>query len=367
MSVALPHSYHANQLGLDPSRIHMVPEWPGLGRGRANPMEPSAITHGEMLASTIFGPEEEIASHVGAWRDVFARAKPDVVIADYAPGAVLAARGHLPLVNIGDGYTLPPADLANFPRLWPGGGELLHDEAEMARRISAALARFGAPPLTSYPDLNRASAQATLTIPAFDPYRAVRREGWLGAGPFTPPNLPSENRRGLFVSLHEDRQFDTPLMEAIAESGAGGMVVIPNMLRKTRKMFEATGFETPEELQPLDRVLERYGGLLHAGGMGTAIAAAAKGVPQVVVYVDLEKYLTGQALEERGAGISLNRRSLTKPQLIDAIRRLLGLRSFAAGAKELQRENETLLGRSALADLADMAEAVLQGRAWVPA
>ena len=65
---------------------------------------------------------------------------------------------------------------------------------------------------------------------------------------------------------------------------------------------------------------------------GTAIAAAAKGVPQVVVYVDLEKYLTGQALEERGAGISLNRRSLTKPQLIDAIRRLLGLRSFAAGA-----------------------------------
>ena len=134
VSVALPHSYHANQLGLDPSRIHMVPEWPGLGRGRANPMEPSAITHGEMLASTIFGPEEEIASHVGAWRDVFARAKPDVVIADYAPGAVLAARGHLPLVNIGDGYTLPPADLANFPRLWPGGGELLHDEAEMARR-----------------------------------------------------------------------------------------------------------------------------------------------------------------------------------------------------------------------------------------
>lgn len=181
VSVALPHSYHASQIGLDRSRIHMVPEWPGLGRGRANPKEPSAITHGEMLASTIFGPVEEIADHVGAWRKVYADAKPDVVIADYAPGAVLAARGLLPLVNIGDGYTLPPADMTGFPRLWPGGGELLFDEAEMAQRLSAALARFGVPPLASYPDLNRATTQATLTIPAFDPYCAVRHEGWLGA------------------------------------------------------------------------------------------------------------------------------------------------------------------------------------------
>ncbi len=52
--------------------------------------------------------------------------------------------------------------------------------------------------------------------------------------------------------------------------------------------------------------------------------------------------------------------------MIDAIRRLLAHRSYTEGAMELQRENEVLLKRSALADLADMAEAAQRGETWKP-
>jgi hypothetical protein len=249
--------------------------------------------------------------------------------------------------------------MENFPRLWAGDAPLKHREANVAELISSALSQFGASPLSSYPELNAADAHATLTIALLDVYRDWRKGGWLGAGPFTLPHTPPENRSGLFVTLHEDQQFDTRLIDGVAESGLGGTVVIPNLLRKNRKFLAARGFQTPNHLQPLNEALETASILVHHGGMGSCTAGIGKAVPQLIIHSDLEKYHNGKAIADAGAGISLEHRMVTKQSVREAIQELTRNPAYGRWALRLAEENNAVLKTCSIAALADLAESIL--------
>ncbi|MGH6906421.1 MAG: glycosyltransferase [Aestuariivirga sp.] len=357
--VALPYPSHAGRLNLDPANIRIVPEWPGIVRRRRDRQGISWISYGDMLAGIIFTDAAEIAAHLRAWRQVFAGTKADIVIADYAPGAVLAARDHLPLVNIGDGYTLPPHDMDRFPLLWQGEAPVKHAEDSIAEMISEALAELGVRRLHNYPDMNAADAHATMTIPLLDVYSDERSGGWLGGEPYSLPRVDAASRSGLFATLHEDMQFDMRLIEGIADSGLGGSVMIPNLLRKSRKLLAAAEFQTPDDLQPLNEVLETARLLVHHGGMGTCLAGVAKGVPQLIIHGDLEKWANGKAISGAGAGIALDHRNVTREDVTGAIRVLANDPSYTERALELARENGKFFKNSSLMALAELAEQVL--------
>ena len=355
---AIPYPNHAGRLSLSRDCIKIVPLWPSCIIRRRDPRGISWISYGDMLASIIFTDANEIAERISTWRRVFDETKADVVVADYAPGAVLAARDFMRCVNVGDGYTVPPHEMENFPLLWHGSAPLKHSEGEVAERISTALIRFGATPLATYPDMNAATAHATMTVPILDVYSEFRTGGWLGAGPFTFPKSFPESRSGLFGYFHETRQFDTKLIGGLAKSRAGGTVMIPNMLRRNRKFLAAAGFQTPKELQPLNEALENARVLVHQGGMGTAVAGIAKGVPQLIIHSDLEKYHIGKDIAGAGAGLALKEKTTTIQQISEAIDTLMHDRTYLDSALQLAVANRELLSTSAISGLADLVERV---------
>lgn len=356
---AIPYAKHADRLSLAQDCIKIVPQWPSSIVRRRDPRGISWITYGDMLASIIFTDANEIAERISTWRRVYDETKADVVIADYAPGAVLAARDFMDCVNIGDGYTLPPHEMDNFPLLWRAGSTLKHQEADVAERISSALIRFGATPLVNYPDMNAATAHATMTVPVLDVYSEFRTGGWLGAGPFTFPESRPESRGGLFAYFYETRQFDTNLIGGLVQSRVGGTIMIPNILRRNRKVLSEAGFQTPKELQPLNEVLENARVLVHHGGMGTAVAGIAKGVPQLIIHGDLEKYHIGKAIAGAGAGLELKEKTATAQQICEAIQTLVHDPAYLDRALQLAVDNRDLLSTSSISALADLTERVV--------
>ena len=50
-----------------------------------------------------------------SWKTVFDIYKPDLIICDFSPNCCLAAFGRIPVVLMGDGFTLPPAHEPIFP------------------------------------------------------------------------------------------------------------------------------------------------------------------------------------------------------------------------------------------------------------
>ncbi|TNF37887.1 MAG: hypothetical protein EP329_01965, partial [Deltaproteobacteria bacterium] len=67
-----------------------------------------------------------------SWDALLALARPAVVVADHAPTLLLAARGRLPRVSVGLGFTTPPATLEGYPALHDGPPGSFAEDAVLA-------------------------------------------------------------------------------------------------------------------------------------------------------------------------------------------------------------------------------------------
>ena len=79
----------------------------------SNGRPPTSV--GDILAFIGFAEVERLRPFIKIWTSLVSRLAPDVVILDYAPTARLAIGDACPTIVIGDGFTLPPRSMANFP------------------------------------------------------------------------------------------------------------------------------------------------------------------------------------------------------------------------------------------------------------
>jgi hypothetical protein len=262
--------------------------------------------------------EGELDARIRKWREILDQERPDLVIADYAPGVSLSCHGSVPLIAEGNGYTLPPTHLAKFPLL--GSVPQKYREADAVDRINGVLAAHRLRPLERLAGINRADRHCLLTYPIFDPYRLERKDRWLGS-PVTP-----EITRGdadatlLFAYFYENRQLDKRLLDGLVGGGLGGKAVFSTPIRQTAKTLAKAGIETPFGLLDLVEELPATRVLVHQGGLNMCCAGVLAGIPQVIVFPDQEKRLHAQALAERGAGFMLAWSDFTAGGLAAAIR-----------------------------------------------
>jgi len=88
--------------------IMQAPLWPVTFMSDAECARLSTATFADTLAGFGLADERALRALLDAWDRLFSLIEPDLVIAEHAPAATLAARGRLPLALVGTGFTLPP-------------------------------------------------------------------------------------------------------------------------------------------------------------------------------------------------------------------------------------------------------------------
>jgi hypothetical protein len=119
---------------------------------RPNPhaIEPQR-TFAHILHNNGFGDAGELKTMADAWRNLISSVRPDLIVFDHSPTALLAARG-LPVRRalIGTGFFCP-ADEYPLPDLRPGLApapeRLKEDEDSVLSHANGVLASWGQPPL----------------------------------------------------------------------------------------------------------------------------------------------------------------------------------------------------------------------------
>ena len=56
-----------------------------------------------------FGTLETLFPATLSWRTIFDKLRPDLIVCDHSPVVCFAAYGRIPVVQVGDGFTIPPA------------------------------------------------------------------------------------------------------------------------------------------------------------------------------------------------------------------------------------------------------------------
>ncbi|MGE4247558.1 MAG: nucleotide disphospho-sugar-binding domain-containing protein [Parvibaculaceae bacterium] len=353
--LAISNLAAASEMGLADEEVRQAPLWPMQSGAWKAKIDYAPATLGEFLAQAIFADADAIEVQIRAWRDLLSDIRPDLVVADYAPGVHLATRGRLPLLAFSVGYCLPPTHLAEFPRVVSSVRPLHEAEELVLARVNKALGATGDAPLERYPQVFDALDHAVISTPLLDPYRKHRRSTHLGPVISKRPALCTPGE-GVFVYLWEGVWQHDWIIEGVARAGGPGIAYIPKVGPNTMARLQGAGFTVLSKPADIDTAFASAGVVVHHGGHGIASAAIAAGLPQVILSYDQEKALTAASLESIGVCRHVPV-SIANPRAVEAaIREIRESADARRRAAELARENAPWFDVPAESLAADMIE-----------
>jgi len=138
------------------------------------------LSYPDILLSAGFGDAATLATLVRAWQSVFRLGKIDALVADFSPTAMLAARlARIPVMNVGDGFTIPPVGHANRsfdPRasnLTGGAGQNAGERVLAC--VNRVLAAAGGAAVDATGSLLAAQETVLATYPELDHFKGCPR------------------------------------------------------------------------------------------------------------------------------------------------------------------------------------------------
>lgn len=273
-------------------------------------------SYSDILLRHGFADADRLLGHVGAWLSIFELYRPQVLVADHSPAALLAAKiAGLPTMLFGTGFCCPPASAPMLPlRPWeePDREALLRSE-EITRRTMAQVAGvLGGPAPASVGQLVSVAETTVLGFPEVDHYseRAaispqVRYWGVIGdAGVGQKPQWPARPGRRLFVYVRPAYPHLNALFTALVELGQPSIVYCPGLDAE-----RLTGLSRHAHIKvaggPLDLsvVFAEADAAVTNGSFSSSTGFLQAGKPVLVLPTQLEQFLFGRRVEQNEIGL----------------------------------------------------------------
>lgn len=283
--------------------VWQAPLWPQQLTLLARRAGVGPSTMGDILVALGLGDVDAVSAMLGAWDGILRAARPDAIAAEFAPALMLAARGRIPLVSLGTGFSLPPAQTSHFPSLT--GQPPLHDERKLLAVVNEALGRHARAPLDALPQIFAADRTVPAAFRELDPYRDVRIEAH--GTPSLSGAIAASAGDGdeLFVYMNGSQPRLAAFWNGLARSGVPIRLYDARLTPADRDTLERAGLTVETRQIPFDRIVERSRIVMSHGGMGFTSSALLAGIPHIVTPFDLEKRLISAGLREIGLGLEI--------------------------------------------------------------
>ncbi|MCS4503951.1 hypothetical protein NYO91_07680 [Arhodomonas aquaeolei] len=276
----------------------------------------ATVFYSDLLLSRGYSDPDRLVEAIAGWRALFERHAPDVIAFEYAPTAILAARGvDTPRLGFGTGFYYPPAPL---PRLIPEhmtGSGVAHDAGydTALESVNQALHASGLTPVDGLEAVFDPGPVFITGAPEVDHFGHIRRDGRY-TGPVSENLSPG--------SALEWPQGKGPRIAGYLKAGAPGIERVLLRLNRVRARFvlhlspkkgerpEALARRLPRStnvqitLRPFDiDAMARQAScfVCHAGN-GATIASLMAGTPVFGLDLHPEQGLQVDALRRAGLG-----------------------------------------------------------------
>ena len=314
--------------------------------------------------------------------ELFRQVQPDLVVGDFRQSlAVSAPVAGIPYANLINAYWSPHAERDAFPlpdhpmvrllgedlagRHFPRAMPWVFDH--FARPVNDVRKEYGLPSLGSLPDvLTAADAVLFPDIPSLVPTRdPPSHHHYLGPVLWSPDvSLPEWWSRvdrfkpTIYVTLGSSGKID--LLPTVID-GLRDLPVNVMLATAGRARAEGEGSNIlSADYLPGHLAARRADLVICNGGSTTGYQALAEGTPVIGVPFNLDQYLSMQAIERYGAGVTLRSGTLSAPRLRAAVALVLAEPAYAQRARSLGRE---LSLHDARAEFVDIVEKMTAGHA----
>jgi hypothetical protein len=257
-------------------------------------------TMGDILARLGFDDAGLTASLIAGWDRLFSAVRPDLVISEYGPFLLTAARGRLPTISVGTAFSAPPPQLDQFPNF--SGGTVAYPEAQALAAVNEALRRCGRPAIEAFPRVFQADRVLAGGFAEFDPYRAWRTDPLVRPPTSGTIAMAPAGGEEVFVYAPEQVQVEAQLWQGLAHSRLPVRVFVSSVGESYRQQLRKLGLQVEDRPLPFAEIGRRSRLLVSHGGHGFLCSGLLAGLPQVICHFDLEKYVYAKALTDLGIG-----------------------------------------------------------------
>ena len=272
-----------------------------------------SLTH--VIFRQCFSSATELTMYVRAWRGLFDLIKPDLVLYEHAPTALVASYGYpFKKVLVGNGFSIPPPpqDIADpfavfmtTPRTPAAMLGLQQDDRFLLQIINAVLGQLGSPTMQHLGDLYaQADAQFLLTMPELDHFgpRAGQYLGVEAAPPQAAPVWPSGSGQKVFAYLSPVSGLEKLLL-SLQSAQVRALLYVRGMPKTMRETYASDHLHFLDHLVDIHAVGEQADWVItHGNHISTALFVQS-GVPQLLLPLHQEHLFVGLRLQAQGAAV----------------------------------------------------------------
>lgn len=313
-----------------------------------------ARNYAEVLLDGGFADVQDLAARLRSWHGIYALVRPELVIADHAPTALLAAGiADIPKIPIGNGFAIPPS--ANpWPSIRPwdevSDGELHAAEVRLNSVTAAAQTALGLP--TSQSVREHCCAGGIVDcFPELDPYPGRDACSYIGPiGSLTQAKVVAwqfTTARRILVYLRPQVPGFVTIMRALKTVDAEVLCVAPGMPVQMARQFATRNMRISLVPLSLEKLFEKANLAISYGNSGFSAQALLAGVPLLMRPRHVEQALFARRVEAMGAGIALLS-TIDADQVAESVARLLSDPAYAQAAGVFQTNHQDYSPTSAL-------------------
>lgn len=258
---------------------------------------------------------------VEGWRALLGQLQPDLLVADYAPTALLAARSMgLRTASLGPGFYCPPQGRPLPPlRDWEAipAARLQASEARLLRTANTLLAEFSAisalactPQYTHGAEVLLGDLPLLCTWPELDHYERpeASEPRWFGpnflpsTGTDAAPRWPDGDGPRVFAYLRAAHPEHGALLQALVDEGCRTVCYLPEVAGGAAPPVSSPLLHYAQGPVAMERALADADLCVSHGGEATIAQALLAGVPLLMLPLQTEQFLIARRIARSGAG-----------------------------------------------------------------
>jgi UDP:flavonoid glycosyltransferase YjiC (YdhE family) len=278
------------------------------------PRNTPPVSYADILLRFGYADAEDLLGLVVAWRELLQRGNAQLVLADHAPTAVLAARTlAIPVMLFSNGFTVPPRQRP-LPamRTWqPVASEtLLALEDAALASVNSVLAHFDQAPLDALWKIFDVAEEAMITYPELDHYenRGVAR--YWGSLPnaaigIAPP-WPDMGGQRVFAYLRPETPNCEAMIAALHRSPLPTVVYLPGASDAFKARWQARHLVFAAAPVDIELAARDADAAITYASLATTTAFLFAGKPLLLLPSHLEQFLLARRVVAMGAAMLVN-------------------------------------------------------------
>lgn len=258
-----------------------------------------SVSYSGILLNRGFSDEKSLLARVKAWLTLYRLTKPDLILHDHSPTALLASRVlSVPKALYGSGFFAPPPQvpLPGF-RPWESikTQQLLDTDSRVLSVINKVLIKLDQLPLTTLKDLFEVEENFLCTFSELDHY--PERQNAVYWGPryniklgITPRWLPSNGKK-IFVYVHSFYPHLEKLLKDIHLCGYSSLIYSPGISNTLVRKYRCETIDFSDKPLQMQDVVKECHLIICNAGIGIVSASLLAGIPMLLLPIHIEQLI----------------------------------------------------------------------------